>query len=401
MAGAGAAGELHGRHAGSARPVIRLAGAGRGMGGVYPPGAAGAILYLMARQPDELRGIVWFGCGKKKLAFSFRDDLELFHETKNQDEKSETDPIPDQAGIDRLFPDRRGKYSFFDISRHSGLDSRNLTEKLWDLAWSGEVSNDSFAVVRKGILNKFASFKPQSRRSRSRRAQFSRWKATRPIPGNWFATDDRTEENETDIIEEQELLMDRVRQLLRRYGVLFRGIVAGELPLLGWGKLFKTLRRMELSGEILSGYFFEGVPGLQFISNSAFRFLNQPLPEDAVYWMNAADPASPCGTGLKGLSYKPPHRLTSTHLVFHGVDNVLVSRRNGGDIDIHVPPDHPFLLKYLSFFKVLPAREFNPRRSVMTETINGENAIGSDYAKIFKGIGFVEDYKGLELRRNY
>jgi hypothetical protein len=40
---------------------------------------------------------------------------------------------------------------------------------------------------------------------------------------------------------------------------------------------------MELSGEILSGYFFEDIPGVQFISHDAFRFICDPMPEDTVY----------------------------------------------------------------------------------------------------------------------
>jgi len=43
-----------------------------------------------------------------------------------------------------------------------------------------------------------------------------------------------------------------------------------ELAPLQWSKIFRTLQIMELSGEILSGYFFEGVPGLQFISQRGF-----------------------------------------------------------------------------------------------------------------------------------
>ena len=86
---------------------------------------------------------------------------------------------------------------------------------------------------------------------------------------------------EKDSIDDAELVKDRVRQLFRRYGILFRELLANELPLLQWAKIFKALRLMELSGEILSGYFFEGIPGVQFISHEAFRFLNEPLPEES------------------------------------------------------------------------------------------------------------------------
>ncbi len=86
---------------------------------------------------------------------------------------------------------------------------------------------------------------------------------------------------------------------------------------------------MELSGEILSGYFFEGIPGIQFASHEAYRFLNEPIQEDRIYWMNAADPASLCGIRLDSLKGVLPSRIPSTHLVYFGRKTVLISRRNG------------------------------------------------------------------------
>ena len=38
------------------------------------------------------------------------------------------------------------------------MDSRAVTERLWDLVWQGRVTNDAFATVRKGILTDFAPF---------------------------------------------------------------------------------------------------------------------------------------------------------------------------------------------------------------------------------------------------
>ena len=39
---------------------------------------------------------------------------------------------------------------------------------------------------------------------------------------------------------------------------------------------------MELSGEILSGYFFEGISGLQFISHRGLSVLQTDLPEEEI-----------------------------------------------------------------------------------------------------------------------
>jgi ATP-dependent helicase Lhr and Lhr-like helicase len=189
--------------------------------------------------------------------------------------------------------------------------------------------------------------------------------------------------------------------LLDRYGILFRELLLRELPALQWRRLFRTLRIMELSGELLSGNFFDGIAGLQFMSPEAYRQLAAGLPRDAVYWVNAADPASLCGTGLEGLPDRLPARLPSTHLVYHGVHLVLVSKRYGEDLEIQAPPDDPQFPEYLSFFRVLLAREFNPAKRIFVERINGGPAAKSAYAETLKAFGFQESYKGLELWRRY
>ncbi|MCP4346922.1 MAG: ATP-dependent helicase, partial [Desulfobacterales bacterium] len=341
--------------------------------------------------------LLWFGCGDRKISFAFEGDLELFQdENNNAGKDSENTEI---SALDQMMPDIRGKYSFFDIVRLYGKDSGEAAEKLWQLTWQGLVANDTFDVLRKGILNKFAPFKFQDKKKTGRRGQFNRWKSANPLMGNWHVLD--FGQDNRDIMEKEDLVKDRIRQLFRRYGILFRELCARELPVMNWGRLFRTLRLMELSGEIFSGHFFEGIPGLQFITGEAFRFLNRPLPEDSIYWINAADPCSLCGVRLEGMKYNLPSRLPSTHLVFHGTELVIISRRNGKLLDIKTAPDSPFLQEYLAFFKVLLNRQFNPVRHVIVEKINDEPAAKSEYVKPFKEFGFAETYKGLELRRLY
>jgi ATP-dependent Lhr-like helicase len=342
---------------------------------------------------------MWFGCGKQKLAFAFADDLELFLEQGRRAEGStaEEDGPPD--ALSHLFPGRIGRYSLTDIVKFSNTSSRVVTKKLWDLAWKGLVANDTFAALRQGILTGFAPAGPRSDGRRPVRMGHSRWGASQPFPGNWHVLD--MERVEKDSIDEAELVKDRVRQLFKRYGILFRELVAYELPLLQWAAIFRALRLMELSGEILSGYFFEGIPGVQFISHDAYRFLSEPLPEDRVYWMNAVDPASLAGIKLDSLKGLFPSRIPSTHLVYRGKKVVVISRRNGSILTFNVPPDDPGILDYLSFFKVLLAREFNPEKIITVETINGKSAVESDYARPLKEFGFSGGYKGLELVKRY
>ena len=88
--------------------------------------------------------------------------------------------------ITDFFPDKRGRYGFLELSRHCGGDSRETAQRLWEAAWKGQVSNDTFAVVRSGILSGFIPREVNDGRSRSRRGAFNRWKSSRPLVGNWY-----------------------------------------------------------------------------------------------------------------------------------------------------------------------------------------------------------------------
>ena len=346
--------------------------------------------------------LTWFGCGNRKVSFAFADDLELFLPGEGGGSDADT-AGPDGAAppddVMALLPERFGRYSLFDIARYAKRDSAVVTERLWNLAWQGRVTNDAFATLRQGIMTDFAPFSPKTERGRPSRSGYNRWAASRPLAGSWHAIAARG--TDRDPIEESELAKDRVRLLFGRYGILFRELIANELPPLQWAGVFRALRLMELSGEILSGHFFEGIPGAQFISHETFRFLNEPLPEDAVYWLNAVDPASLCGIRNEALKGGLPSRIASTHLVYRGKKMVLISRRNGRVLEFFVPPDDQYLPEYLSFMKALLGREFLPEKTLLVETINGKSAIESEYSGVLKEFGFRGYYKGLELTRKY
>ena len=133
--------------------------------------------------------------------------------------------------------------------------------------------------------------------------------------------------------------------LLARYGVLCRALLRNELPPLGWGRLQRALRLMELSGEVIGGSFFDGLDGLQFI---APELIGQPAVE-GIWWAHSYDPASLCGTGL---DERLPARATSTFVVRDGSALVLVVRERRGlpgratgdepvDAGIDLPLDEP------------------------------------------------------------
>ena len=337
--------------------------------------------------------VIWFGCGERRISLAFTEDLELFRAGRQGAFAG------DGHELDHLFPSRRGRYSLFDITGFSHMDTVHATQLLWTEAWKGNVTSDTFTTVRKGIQS---GFKPRAFRAEggtpSRRAGFDRWKVSRPLEGHWLRIDEPR--READILQEDELIKDRIRQLLKRYGLLFRDLLFNELPHLQWRPLFKSLRLMELSGEVLSGYFFKGIAGPQFISHEAFQMLQEPLIEDKVFWINASDPASLCGVSLEGKQSLPP-RVPSTHLVYNGSRMVMVVKRFGRSIDIIAGPDDPRLFDYFRFFKDLLNREFNPPPRITIELINGEPANSSPYSGSLRKFGFHSSRKVLELWKEY
>jgi ATP-dependent Lhr-like helicase len=343
----------------------------------------------------------WVGCGPRRLTFCFESDLELFREAAGS-------PSGEQARreLEKLLPSRRGRYTFWDLQEAGGLASAELVHRLWAAAWRGWIASDRFESVRQGLGTRFTAEpagEPASggrRRGGSGRAGYDRWRAARPSAGAWFALQPFPEAaEEADALEQEDLARDRVRQLLRRYGILFRELLERELPPLRWPAVFRALRLMELAGEVLSGHFFEGIQGLQFLQPSALPLLEQGLPEQALFWLSAQDPASPCGLGLP-LAGLPP-RQAGAHLVFLGPRLLLASRARGRALQLFVPPQDPLLPRALELFRAHFQREYSPWNSVRVAQINGQPARASPFRGPLLELGFTEEYRGLVLRARY
>ncbi len=101
---------------------------------------------------------------------------------------------------------------------------------------------------------------------------------------------------------------DRIKhfaeQLLLRWGVLFRDLLARETVSPPWRDLLPVLRRMEAQGEIRGGRFVEGFTGEQFARPEAIDLLRavrraQTDDPDAVE-VSPADPLNLVGIILPG-----------------------------------------------------------------------------------------------------
>jgi len=329
----------------------------------------------------------WIGTGNRRILFCFESDLDLIQRGAGLQPEVTDDRANGKEAFELgvLFPDIGPRYDFSTLLKISGWRPAQLADRLWSAVWRGQVTNDRYTALRRGIEHGFKI--PQvgeanpGRLKRGRRlggrAAFSKWRGALPLAGNWLRVAEPS--REPDPLEIEERRKDRARMLLDRYGIVFRELIQNELPAFRWPAVFRALRIMELSGEVLAGYFFHGVPGPQFISHEAYRLLQTNLPEEAIYWIEATDPASLCGLPLERLKGMLPRRVAGTHLVYRGRRLVAVSRGNGKRILFQVPEDDPDLQIYLYFLHHLLKRQFQPLRRITIETINGKAASDSPY----------------------
>jgi ATP-dependent Lhr-like helicase len=256
-------------------------------------------------------------------------------------------------------------------------------------------------ALRQGVLADFRSPPPEpAGRSapRGRRAALRRWSGTKPWSGRWSPA---AVVPSGDPLAGEERNRERVRILLDRWGILFRELLALEGPELSWSRLSRSLRALELSGEVVAGRFFDGVPGLQFASPHVLTRLREGLPEAASWWQSAADPASLCGVDLPALKALLPRRTPGTQLVWRGGRLLAVLRRSGREIDVRVGADDPGLAAVAEPLAVALTRAFDPERGVAVESIGGVAAARSELRRAFDAFSVTREHDALRLRRRY
>jgi ATP-dependent Lhr-like helicase len=335
--------------------------------------------------------ILWVGTGPARCTFVATADLDLVRPPD----------LAELARVTEVLPSRAGRFTLADLAQAHQEPSSAIAAKLWQLAWDGLVTNDDLTALRQGVASGFvASEPPPPPPRRPRRRGFARWRTERPFAGNWLAVP--WPEPPEDPLDEEELCRERARLLLARYGILFRELCERELPALAWSRLFRALRLLELSGEVVTGELVAGPAGPQFALPEAATLLERVADEPASVWLSALDPASPCGLALPGLEPRWPRRVPGNHGVIDGERLVLTSESHGRRVWIGVPADHPRLPQYLDLFAHLLGRERAPRRSLTLEQINGERASTSPYLEAFAARFAVDrTARTLHLGRRY
>ncbi len=170
-----------------------------------------AMLDALVQSSD----LMWVGASKESVFFTLPNDVDLFIS-------------PPQS--EPLLPPGDGRSDFFAIQQHTHLDSAQLTRRLWERAWAGAITNDHLATLRKGIETDFQPSDLPAARPTARRS-LRNWQSTRPLLGRWHAV--RAQQPDPDRLEQIEADKDRVRQVLSRYGVIFRELLRANCPRCG------------------------------------------------------------------------------------------------------------------------------------------------------------------------
>ena len=180
---------------------------------------------------------------------------------------------------------QRGASFFAELVSATGRLASEVEDGLWELVAAGLVTADGFENLRSLVDPKRRRGEGRGRLSRPRHAA-GRWALLRPV------VKDHAESNEA-----------FANQLLTRWGVVFRDLLARETLAPAWRDLLVVLRRMEARGEIRGGRFVAGTVGEQFARPEAvdlLRSVRRSEDRGENLTVAAADPLNLAGVVLPG-----------------------------------------------------------------------------------------------------
>src|SRR5437773_620558 len=218
----------------------------------------------------------------------------------------------------------RGASFAQDLTRSTGLTAPEVLAALWRLFWVGLVTPDTFSAIVAGTATPKRPDGAPPRRRRRGLAHGARRQL--PVIGRWSALSDEER------LSPEELEEARARLLLSRYGVVARELAQGD-----WSTLRHTLLRMEYGGEIVRGYFVEGLPGEQYALADALGELDAPARRAEPHALvNMVDPANLWGRVFalvrRDGSRATAPRLSQNWLVFRQGRPVVLAEGQGREL---------------------------------------------------------------------
>jgi ATP-dependent Lhr-like helicase len=195
----------------------------------------------------------------------------------------------------RTLLQQRGACFANDIQRIANLTRQQTQHALWELATAGLAAGDGFDQLR-------ACMDP---RRRSTITEAPNKRPTRSSAGRWSLLSEELHAAPTAIEQARRTdaaLESFARQLLARYGVLFRDLLTRESNAPKWRDLLNILRRLEARGEIRGGRFLAGFGGEQYALPEAVESLRAARTRDCpvIISVAAADPMNLAGIVIPG-----------------------------------------------------------------------------------------------------
>ena len=353
--------------------------------------------------------VVWIGAGalgrnSGRVALYFRDDLALLGGPAFRGE------LPDgpahQAVRERLVA---GAAFFTDLLADVALSPEEIQEALWDLAWSGQATNDAFAPLRAPRLTLARAQRDQLRRGQARRGRFGAGRrrdgTAAQVQGRWSLTEPLLR-SDVDPVQRRRALGEL---LLERYGIVTREQVLAEGIPGGFSAIYAELSQLETLGVARRGYFLEGLGGAQFALPGAVERLrarggSRTEQESATLVLSAVDPAQAYGAALPwpkanqesgGSARRRPARQAGAHVVLVGGDPILYLERGGKGLqtlvaagDGRVEPALRALADHVRGGAI---------KRLALEKVDGEPAMTSPLAPALTALGFQEGPRRLTL----
>jgi ATP-dependent helicase Lhr and Lhr-like helicase len=181
---------------------------------------------------------------------------------------------------------QRGASFFADIVRGTDKLKAEVETALWELVAAGVVTADGFDNLRSLIDPKRRAGQGSGRTARPRHSS-----------GRWalLYTDQAVERNRA--------VEATCWMLLKRYGIVFRDVLARETNLPKWRELQMAFRRLEDRGEIRGGRFVDGFLGEQFalpVAVESLRATRKMPTSGEMVTLSAADPLNLVGILVPG-----------------------------------------------------------------------------------------------------
>ena len=280
----------------------------------------------------------------------------------------------------------RGASFVQDLARVTGLDPAATQAALWDLFWAGLVTPDTFSAVVADVMPQRGAASRRNGR-RPRRGMARGVLSHLPVLGRWSALgeDERLSPEQRDEA--------HAHLLLARYGVVARELAAGD-----WSRLRHVLLRMEYGGEVVRGYFVEGLSGEQYALADALTDLGaSPRRAEPHVIVNMVDPANVWGR-IFALSRPDGTRVAVARtpqawLIFRAGRPIVLAEGHGRELSTlagYELVDLPGVVRALSSIMERPPL-LRPVRRLEVVMWNGRPVAETEVFDVFLTAGFAAD----------